>query len=444
MQVEQMIPRDLGALSTQQKQLGLGMLADNGTFSPLSVSLTPWKLNAGHWQRAQWHAKVLNKVLCAMAADRDWLLNQFSELSKGSSLPGKLARLLSATDPDAIKAIGMPLIRHDMMLDKDGQWRWVESNSIAAGMGPLNQQWVSLLKQQLPLMALLPNPAINQQAEALYKAAKQFQQVRPVVLFVVEEQEDNLFDQLLLADGIRALGAIVGRISLKSLILLISNQGDRLLWQDREVDLLYFRTGYNDADYSDPDLLSLRARLERLNLVLCPNIALQLAGSKWIQQVVYQQLFNAHHQAALAQQLGLDLNEQKQLLSLQVPALSVSAIGIEQAQTLIKDGWWLKTQQEGGGSVAIGDKALQKLHTESFQNEGWIVMAPIPPSQRQDLEVSINGHCRHWPQAVSELGIFMVGEQHQFGGYLLRSKPVGQIEGGVHRGGAVLDSLLVT
>ncbi len=43
------------------------------------------------------------------------------------------------------------------------------------------------------------------------------------------------------------------------------------------VDLVYFRTGYNRQDYQNAEQLALRATLETLDLVLCPNIALQLA-----------------------------------------------------------------------------------------------------------------------------------------------------------------------
>ncbi|GAB3034090.1 glutathione synthase [Bowmanella dokdonensis] len=447
-------PLPISQLNWQQAMADqqIGMLDTAGQFAPLPVSLSPWRLSTGLWSQVIANSQLLGNLLSGISQQRQWLLQQFTPLMSGHSLTGALARQLSQLEPAQIRAQGLPLMRHDMLLDKAGKWRWVESNSIAAGMGPLSENWQQLLRAQLAPCCQVDNPATSRQSALLAGAAmamrRRFDNQAPLMLFVVEETEDNLFDQQCLSQAIEARGVRVKRITLEHLAsLAIRNR--RLVWPGdqkdaaTEVDLLYFRTGYNRQDYQTEAQLALRATLETLDLVLCPNIALQLAGSKWLQARLYESLQAPWTAAQLQRQLNLSLPELARLHSLLVPSRTLDSDDSAVRHKLDK-GWLLKSEQEGGGSVLNGPQAIDRLKQGIAPDAGWIAMAPIDTAIRQaPVAVLRQGQFEDWSGVVSELGLFTLGSKQQYGGYLLRSKPAGQLEGGVHRGGAVLDSLQV-
>jgi hypothetical protein len=110
-----------------------------------------------------------------------------------------------------------------------------------------------------------------------------------------------------------------------------------------------------------------------------------------------------------------------------------------QLHALLKQGYWYKKQQEGGGNVARFAQALQWYQQ---RDQADILMAPIEASIRTEpLSKHLQGeHVQHQGH-ISELGIFTLGSQAIYGGYLCRTKAAQSLEGGVHRGGAVLDLL---
>lgn len=431
----------------------VGMLDRAGNFAPLPVSLSPWRLTASQWQQAQDNSRLLGRLLSSISNQGNWLLENLNPLISGNSLTGILAKQLSQLDPAQIRAVGLPLMRHDMLLDTAGKWRWVESNSIAAGMGPLSDNWQQLLRQQQALCCQVDNPAIVRQSALLAGAAvamrRRFDNQPPLLLFVVEQQEDNLFDQQILAEAIQVRGVRVARVSLAQLAGL-PMRGRRLYWPGDKpgagsaVDLVYFRTGYNRQDYQNAEQLALRATLETMDLVLCPNIALQLAGSKWVQARIYENLQDPWTGSQFQRNLSLSLADMARLHTLLVPAHTLTNADNKTISGRLNRGWLLKSEQEGGGSVLKGQGAIDRLNQGIGADTGWIVMAPIDSQIRQArLSLLKAGQWQEWTGSISELGIFTLGHNHQYGGYLLRSKPAGQLEGGVHRGGAVLDSLQV-
>jgi hypothetical protein len=124
-----------------------------------------------------------------------------------------------------------------------------------------------------------------------------------------------------------------------------------------------------------------------------------------------------------------------------VPSYAVAELKTEAAEALIAQGYWYKTQQEGGGNVARGKAASDKLTNADSAD---LLMAPINAVVRQETLTSLrHGNAAMATEHISELGIFSLGDEALYGGYLCRTKPAKNNEGGVHRGGAVLDTILL-
>ena len=425
-------------LQAQLQQLQLGLLDANQQFQPAPVSLTPWQLSPQQWQQAQQLSQLLGRLLLAASQDRQWLQQALQGLP-ATNLFSRLAALPQALNP-ALPPV--PVMRHDMMLDNSGQWRWVESNTIAAGMGPLNQQLGRL--PALAYQQLAANPALQQQA--LFAAAtalrQQYDSAMPVIVFVIEPAEDNLFDQQLLQQALQQLGARVQRLTLQQLTLAQLSRHNRLqLHSGDEADLVYYRTGYNHSDYASAAQLALRATLQQAALLQCPDIPLQLAGSKWVQAALSTLLLSGQHEKLLS--WGFNPAQCTRLRQAVMPMYALTAANTSQTLHDIANGWLLKSQQEGGGGIWRGDDATQQLLAHA--HSGLMLMAPIQHQLRTEpVWLLRQGKLSCQLATVSELGVFSVGIEHHYGGYLLRSKAAGELAGGVHRGGAVLDTIALS
>jgi glutathione synthase len=248
---------------------------------------------------------------------------------------------------------------------------------------------------------------------------------------VVEADEDNIFDQAKVARALEALGSRVLRLTLTDIDGLLDRSRAPACWLRGigPVQVLYFRTGYNLADYLDGQadtgrLLHLRGELETLNVTLAPTIALQLASAKAVQASWYADGNSGVAAAALdTEQLFLDDDR-------------VSAI---------QDwsGWLLKSQGEGGGNVIQGDAIPARIQALAAREKSdWLLMRRIELLPRTGpVPMLRQGTLEFVQQLVSELGLFVLGDDLRDGGYLLRSKPAHALETGVHRGEGMIDAV---
>lgn len=432
------------------QQLGL---QSNSGFVPVPVSLTPWQLGAAQFAKAQRLATLLGQIQARAAANPQWLLTLLEGLKQSQTVPGQLWRTLRSVYPDNMcrtpattsnTSRNLMLNRHDFLLDQQQQWKWVESNPIAAGMGPLNDRYLAVLQTQelqQRCVRYAPNDAIRTQAKLLAQAALASALQHPtagsggpLMLIVVEADEDNIFDQKLLCDEVERLGVRVVRVTIDDLSQSEFDD-ERLLWQAQRVDLIYWRTGYNPSADLTARFWQFRARLEQAAVIQCPNLAGQLTGSKWFQHQ-FTALLLANPQQ-VTEYFGIPAAEIALLIQTVVPSYAVSELKTDNAEALIAQGYWYKTQQEGGGNVARGQAALDKLtNTDSAD----LLMAPINAELRREALTSLrHGKVTVTTEHISELGIFSLGVEACYGGYLCRTKPAQNNEGGVHRGGAVLD-----
>lgn len=446
-------------LTARMAALKLGMLNHKAEFQPVPVALQPWFLTKKQWQQATQAAVLLGRLLAAVAKDAEFLLQQFQPVLLGDSLPAKLAAAYAQQQQQALpqRAGAVFLMRHDLMLNEQQQWQWIESNSIAAGMGPLSVQLGALLQPGQPELA--PNNATELQANLLYQAAlaqaQKHRRLTPQIVFVVEAQEDNIFDQQLLADALIKRGAVVQRGTMAELYqqqlpaqqgagkAAVIDEASAVTFNGNIVDLLYFRTGYNPADFANAQQLAWRCQLQQQDVLLCPDLPTQLAGSKWLQLQLSGLLQQDEGRVLLASRFGFSTAELQQLSALTVPAIPLLAIEKPQVEQLIQAGWWFKKQNEGGGNVARGEQALQ-LAMKAKPQDGDFLMAPVLVQQRPEPLLKFqHGKLIQQQAHISELGIFSLGATADYGGYLLRTKPAAALEGGVHKGNAVLDTVVL-
>ena len=376
----------------------------------------------------------------------------------------------------------VPLLlqRSDFMVDEQAGAQLVECNSIAAGMAPFGEKTHALhryIEKRWPIEfgrfhtthtgVFLPDPATEKLASAINCAARQMDRdlgtdsENPGFLMVVQENEDNLFDQRLLERQLQDLGLRTYRRTFRQLHeQLSSGPNQSLLLADcGTIHVVYLRAGYQYQDYIATDLdtrrccdaiCATRMFIERHRVAVNATVAQQLATSKRMQ------LHLAGAGSAVLDDLGFNKPERDMIGAVLAPMRSVDAGSADRLLNERALGEWvLKNQGEGGGHCLFDRDILNRLNSMTANEySAWVLMHRLRPAGRPEATLVVrDGKAQRVERLVSEIGLFTAhmggqllptGDQ-QAGtiGYLVRSKPPNVTEGGVHSGFGALDSLFV-
>ncbi len=441
-----------------------------------AFSLTPMPISRERYTNLKSTVNLLGKLVHFASEDHDFLQNAISPIVSGDSFFNALLKMHQEIHKTSNRAPRLPLLimRSDFMDDTLSGPQLIEFNGIAAGMGPfgqrihelhhyLKQQWSDTYSQwsNEHQGGLVENPAIDRLSQGIAKATFQikteFGDAGPATfLMIVQDQEDNVFDQHLLERALQNKGIKTVRKTFRELYWQLSTgPNDRLILEGvGSIDTVYLRAGYQYSDYAYNDLINrtccealiqTRILIEKHRVAVNATVSQQLATSKRVQM-----LFSSWDAEALTR-FGLTLDEArlvKKLLGEMVPVSADSADWIKQRPI---DEWVLKNQGEGGGHCIFGDDIyhkLKKLRPDEYQ--AWSLMRRLHPAPRNNIALLVRkGELQQVDDLISEIGMFTMhidGEaavdEQGYAGYLIRSKSSRTTEGGVHSGMGVLDSLV--
>ena len=223
--------------------------------------------------------------------------------------------------------------------------------------------------------------------------------------------------------------ASLREIGIKGVVL----ENGKLMYENEEVCIAYYRSGYIPQHYPTELEWSGREKIELSKAIKCPNINFHIAGCKKIQQCLTQDLSN----------FTIDSSE---LLKNITELYDFSEISSELENRVQNDpeSWVLKPQREGGGNNTYGADILPMLYNHKSLTD-YVLMKKINCKAQESLVIR-NGVVNKIT-SVSEVGMFGViigvGENlfvNEYSGYLVRTKAKESNEGGVATGYAVLDS----
>lgn len=353
-------------------------------------------------------------------------------------------------------SVVLGLNRSDYMLDQgeDGSssLKQIEINTISASFGGLSAGVVNVHRHILKVAgrveeseAILDNNPAAGLAKAIAKAWELYGSEKAVVLFLVSDDERNIYDQRCVEMELLKLNVFTIRQTFEEVHARGSLDQDKRLFIDgREVAVVYYRNGYVPQQYKTEQHWDTRLMLERSCAAKCPDIGTHLTGTKKVQQVlarpgVLERFFPDQPQVV----------EQIRATFAGLYTLDMGSEGDKTVAMALKDPerFVLKPQREGGGNNIYGAeicKTLQKA--KGSERTAYILMDKIRPTPshnyllRRDAPLTIS-HC------LSELGVFgayvrqgteMVMNERV--GHLLRTKSSVHADGGVAAGVAVLDN----
>jgi glutathione synthase len=434
---------------------------------------------------------------------------------------------LQVKEEGYVQPLSLGLFRSDYMLHtpisgEPPSLKQVEFNTISSSFGGLSSlvtalhahlatfptQANSLAYPQHPLFGTgspdktclksqgVPPPNISVQtlcgglatAHTAYGTSKSSPSLPLCVIFLVQDNERNIFDQLELSTQLHVQHSVPSfRLPtsqiLTSTSIPASNASRPLIYTPPsspstpyEVTVVYFRALYAPTEYNATSWTG-RYHLERSAAIKCPTVLTHLAGSKKVQQAltVAETLehFLPHHSASTLASLRstfapqYDVHPGSEGLKL-ATNLSTAANHV------------LKPQREGGGNNIYRTSIptfLQSIPTSAYS--GYILMELIKtPAEAKNTvlhsdgsvisgnvisELGIFGAClwrrKERPHGLENVRIGLAGAGHagmglggqqepdilynEGGGYLLRTKGKDSDEGGVAAGFSSLDSLIL-
>ncbi len=439
-------------------------------------TFTPARLASGDFEQMRRASLLLGTLTQRIAQDHALLESVHAPLAGGDPFFARLLEIHRALrDQGGVLREPLLLQRSDFMLDATAGPKLIECNSIAAGMGPFGERVGELhtyLASRWPnefarwhAGAGKParNAATDGAARAMQAAAQRIaddlDDAGPLhVLVVVQEDEDNVFDQRLLENALRERGVRVTRRSFRQLHQQLGSgpNGALVLDDAGTVHLVYLRAGYRFLDYVARDLdtrrccdalQDTRTFIERHRVALNATVAQQLATSKRMQ------LHLAGQGSAGFRDLGFTATEADTLAAVFSPMRRVDRHGAAQLRASGDCGnWVLKNQGEGGGHCLFDDDILRALDTLGERDfDAWTLMRRLRPRGRDNPTLLVrDGKGTVVDGLVSEIGLFTAhlgaaplpaADDAGYSGYLVRSKPPDVTEGGVHSGYGALDSL---
>ncbi|XP_042347190.1 glutathione synthetase-like [Plectropomus leopardus] len=399
-----------------------------------------------------------NTLVDKISQDTDFLQEALASTIEVDDFTARLFRIHQQILKEGrSQSIVLGLNRSDYMLDQgdDGSssLKQIEINTFAASFGGLSSRMPDVHRHILNVAGQLEesqrildnNPAAGL-ARTIAKAWELYGSERAVVMFLVEENQRNIFDQRYIENELWKSNIPTIRMRFDDVYKTGSLDQDKRLFVDgQEVAVVYFRNGYMPQNYTSEQTWEARLLMERSLAVKCPDISTHLAGTKKVQQVLAR--------PGVLEKFFPDQPQVVEEIRATFAGLYTLDMGPEGDRTVqmalaAPDRFVLKPQREGGGNNIYGSEICQVLQgvKENTERMAYILMDKINPTPvqnyllRRDSPLQISN-------CLSELGVFgayvrqgkdMV--MNECVGHLLRTKSSEHSDGGVAAGVAVLDN----
>ncbi|EAW12571.1 glutathione synthase [Aspergillus clavatus NRRL 1] len=465
-----------------------GALATNAP-----VTLFPSPFPKACFEEAEALQTVYNKLYAAITCNEEWLGKIMEDLIDVDDFISRLWKVhLSVQKEGYAQTLSLGLYRSDYMPHSPANatspsLKQVEFNTISSSFGGLSSLVRKLHSELLTSppghpISYPPHPLFQSNippentavetlsaglaaAHTAYGPSKSSPALPTCILFVVQDNERNIFDQLALSKQLSTVHKIpVFRLLSTEVLdhtsIPTSDSSRPLIYRPPhspdtpfEVTTVYLRCFYAPTDYTSERDWEARTQLERSAAIKCPTVLNQLAGCKIVQQVLAETTGPDHLANFLA---DTDPATVARLRDTFAPQYDLSSSGRGRELALNPEtasNHVLKPQREGGGNnvykTAIPE-FLRSIPEDEWKR--WILMELIaPPAEAKNVALRSDGEVLSG-NVIGELGIYGTilwdqanGKilQNEQGGWLMRTKAKDVNEGGVATGFSSLDSILL-
>ncbi|KAF9420490.1 hypothetical protein HW555_003240 [Spodoptera exigua] len=439
-------------------------MRDKKHFNKDVIQVAPFVLLPSPFPRTEFEKAVelqpiLNELMHKVAHNNEFLEHTLQNALQVDEFTKNLYDIWVKVRNEVItQSVSLGLFRSDYLMQnkEHNKIKQVEFNTVASSFGAMTSFLPTMSRYILrqlghpELIKNMPeNKALSGLCSGITDAYDLFGVPDAVVLFVVEEVSYNICDQRFHEFEIaeKRPDIMIHRKTLNEIYEETTlNDKKQLILDGRPVAVVYYRSGYEPAQYPSQREWDARLRVERSTAIKCPSIQYQLAGTKKVQQAlaspgVLEKFMGSGANTARVRDIftglySLDFDENGE---------RAVEMGLKDAEKFV-----LKPQREGGGHNVYGAEvreALQRMR-HSRERAAYILMERILPPLVQGYVIR-PGAAMPPPvvDLVSELGIFgvIIGTSDKIFhnrqvGHMLRTKLADADEGGVAAGLGALDS----
>tara|TARA_B110000014_G_C20080806_1_gene564714 strand:+ start:73 stop:1461 length:1389 start_codon:yes stop_codon:yes gene_type:complete len=444
----------------QAKLFGILKYLPDGELTHAPFSLSPYSISTSDLQEMIELTPYFSELMINVSQDWGFLDETLSPISKTDPF---LKMLLDLREHEVSQSRQLLVQRNDFFLIKDdigkgghdssssgedtsaSALRQVEINTVSASFPFLITQLTRL--HQHIFEQIIPNNPLKPVVDSFAKAIKDYGSTDAIMLLVSQPAESNRFDQL----GLEQLLWDEYKIqTVRKTLTEIYENGSlsegHLILAGKKVAITYYRAGYTPEDFSTSCAIKGRQLIEASSTIQVPDLAMQLAGMKKIQQVLTRpeilSNFVSEEISKRFRKTFVGMHSLDEII--ETPEGEISA---SEWASINPEKYVLKPQREGGGNNYFG-KDIPKKITEMKRKEqdAYILMEKIKAKTHQAILV-VNGKVEKHT-SVSEIGRFGicfaengVVQSNEDVGYLVRTKAKNVNEGGVCSGFACLNSL---
>ncbi|XP_060807244.1 glutathione synthetase isoform X2 [Amyelois transitella] len=441
---------------------GVGM-RDRKHFNKDVIQIAPFVLLPSPFPRTEFMKAVelqpvLNELMHKVAHDDQFLEQTLQNALQVDEFTKNLYDIWVKVRNEGItQSLCLGLFRSDYLMQRDGnKIKQVEFNTIASSFGAITSNLPAMFRYILRSMGygdiiknMPENRALSGLCAGIIEAYDLFGVPDSLVLFVVEEVSYNICDQRFHEFHITEARPDIMVIR-KTLCEIYEetelNDKKQLLLEGKPVAVVYYRSGYEPAQYPSSREWDARLRVERSSAIKCPSIHYQLAGTKKVQQALAIP-------GALEKFMGAGASSGRvRDIFTGLYSLDFDEAGERALEMAIADAerFVLKPQREGGGNNLYGEDVREALlrMRHSRERAAYILMERILPPLVSGYVVRPGAPVPPpLTDLVSELGIFgvIIGTKDKIYsnrqvGHMLRTKLADANEGGVAAGLGALDS----
>ena len=432
----------------------------------IPITLYPSPIVKSFFDKIQFYQIAFNKIMDKISRDQQYIEQILTPISEKDEFIKKLLEISKKVSTFENKQkIQCGFFRNDYMVDKVKKFIYqIEFNTIAVSMFSFSdklKKFYSFFSNKYPNIyerykdkeiPLEKKDVIPEFSSSLIESIKLFSPENyknTLIIFVVQENEKNVFDQRTIENELYEKYNILSkRLTLNEIAknCKVDEKG-QISYEEKIISLFYFRAGYTPSDYKDEESWKGREMIELSTAIKVPNINLFLTTLKVFQyELTKPDILKKYINEELISNdiirfftkiyylRDMDKEKQKELFN-QITSNPHSYV--------------IKPQREGGGNNYYDEKIIPLLPKDDSEPSdellNSIIMERIEAPEYETLNLidekvivnTINSEFSVYGVIISsDDKIYNINKSV---GFLVRSKDKNAGEGGVIHGSGCVD-----
>ena len=444
---------------------GLIIKSKNGGVNHIPIMLTPSPIPKNLYEKIFFYQIAFNKIINKLSNDQKFLEEILTPIAEKDEFVRKNLEISKKlVNYEHKQKIKLGIFRNDYLFDKNQNFLlFTEYNTIASSMGTFSdiikifysyfsKKYPEIFKKysekEIPIDGF---ENIQKFAESMFESIKLAfpqQYKESIIIFVVQKNETNIFDQYSLSDELYNKYKIISkRMTLEEIKdKCIQDENGNLTLDNKLISLFYFRATYSENDYPNEKSWQSREFIELSTAIKVPDINTFLTTFKIFQYELSKPQILMHYV-----QNELIINDIIRFFGGIYYIRDMSQENINDLFNKIKlepDKYILKPMKEGGGNNITGEKLKELIpennseindiiknsvivdRIDSYIHEGLILR-----DEKLNVQNSISEYSIYGIILTNENNIIM----NKSVSFLVRTKNKESIEGGIIEGAGAID-----